>query len=173
MASKKKKRVHTCPELAGEKNLSGKKLPKDDKNINEQIYPVYLQGKENKKEYKGLWTEESLAEEIDNFFQYCYKESVKPTQPLLALWLGISKSQMWEWKTKPEKYTFKSNLIGEAMMWMESYLQANLDKYPTGSIFLLKSSHGHAETQNVNITSNGTSQEEVDETIKKLGLDKE
>jgi hypothetical protein len=78
--------------------------------------------------------------------------------------------QFHNWKTKPE-YGDKFYILNDALAIMESYLQGQIEKYPTGSIFLLKSSYGHAETQNINVVSN-TNPEEVAEAIKKLGLDK-
>ena len=55
---------------------------------------------------------------------------------------------------------------------MEIYLQSNIDKYPTGSIFLLKSSFGHRDISTVEVNSTPTSAEDISETVKKLGLDK-
>jgi hypothetical protein len=58
---------------------------------------------------------------------------------------------------------------------MEFYLQSNIDKYPTGSIFLLKTSHGHVEQNRLDITSNGMAMtpkaDEIEQSIKMLGLD--
>lgn len=171
--NKPNKGIHTCPENAGAKNLEGRKLPKDKEGIMQYLYPVYLKGKENSMQYKGLWTDEALRLEIDNFFEFCYEREVKPNNPLLISWLGISKAQYYDWIGKPEKYGVKSDLVRQAREIMEGYLVDNVDSYPTGSIFLLKAYHGlrDAQTIEVNTTGLGSTADEVAESIKKLGLE--
>lgn len=162
----KAKGIHTSPSTAGEKNLKGKKLPKGD-GVNDKIYPIMEQGKSDG--YTGKWTDEKFAESVDKFFQYCAENDIKPTQPLLRLWLNVSRSQLYDWRNKPRTYGGKSDILERAFDYMEAFLQFNIDKYPTGSIFLLKSSHGHAETQNINFV--GGDSDDVKENIKRLGLD--
>lgn len=173
----KKKDIHTSPKMAGVQNLKGVELPKDEDNLMEKIMPVYKKGQENRGIYKGLWTDEALAEQIQAFFDYCRSVELKPTQPGLRLWLSVSRDTLWDWRTKPERYGVKCDLINQAFDIMENYLQANLDKYPTGSIFLLKTSHGHVEQSKLDITSNGkglsATQTEVEDMVSKLGLDVE
>lgn len=165
------KGVHTSPAKAGKNNIKNPdSLPKDELGINGKLQAIREKGKPNI--YKGQWTNEELAESLDEFFNFCTEIDLKPTQPLLRVWLSVTKQTLWEWRTKPEKYGEKSDLVVKAFDIMESYLQANVDQYPTGSIFLLKASHGLADTTTVNITSNGNSPEEVQEAISKLGLDK-
>lgn len=168
------KGIHTSPSNAGVKNLPKTYVDKnkDELGTMEKILPVYKHGMERAKDYKGLWDEESLLTEIDNYFTYCAEVDLKPAKVGLGLWLGISKSQYWEWETKPEKYEYKSNLIKMANDAIESSYMARLERYPTGNIFLLKSVHGHSETTNINVNSTGTNAEEIAEAISKLGLDK-
>lgn len=142
--------------------------------INAQIYPIQEKGKANI--YKSQWTNEELMESIDEFFLYCLEKDVKPTQPLLRLWLGVSRTQFYEWRTNVPKFGERTNILGMAMDFMEAYLQANIDKYPTGSIFLLKTSHGHIETSKMDVTTNGqslSSDTDVKDLVGKLGLDKQ
>ena len=75
---------------------------------------------------------------------------------------------MWAWRNDPVRGGDKRYILDQAMLLMESYLQSNIDKYPTGSIFLLKTTHGHAETQNIVVK--GESEDDVVERIKQLGL---
>ena len=166
------KGVHTRPENAGAQNLEGKKLPKDEDGIMKKLMPVYDEGRKNRQQYKGHWDTETLASKIYEYFEYCNTCELKPVPSSLQLWLGISADQMNVWRTRPETYGDKSEIMKEAYAIMESYLQANLDKYPTGSIFLLKASHKMNENNTLEIKSSGTSAEEVAETIKKMGLDK-
>lgn len=170
----KSKHVHTSPERAGEKMMEGKDFPKDEDNIMGQLMPIWNRSMDKSKVYNGQWTESQFEKAIIEFFEYCKSVNMKPTRPALQLWLGVSRAQYYDWKTKPEKYGVKSDILGQAELGMELYLQANLDKYPTGSIFLLKTSHGLVETTNVNVTNNTpTSKEEIADVVSKLGLDKE
>lgn len=171
----KKKGVHTSPDKAGKQNLEGVNIPKDEMGLMGKIMPVYEQGKINRGVYKGQWSDEGLAEEIEKFFIYCDEAELKPTITGLTLWLDVSKSTIWEWKNKPERYGEKSNLIQRAYALTELYLQGNVDKYPTGSIFLLKTTCGYVETSKVDVTSDGKSISDVADVkdrLSQLGLDK-
>lgn len=161
---------HTSPENAGAKNITNPELlPKDEFGITSKIMGV----RKHSNIYKGQWTPEALELEISSFFDYCVEQDLKPTVPLLRMWLNISRTQFYEWQTKPEKHGEKTNLIQRAMDFMEAYLQYNMDKYPTGSIFLLKTTHGHVDTQKVDITTTqSNTPEEVQDMVSKLGLDK-
>ena len=54
---------------------------------------------------------------------------------------------------------------------MELEYISKVESYPTGNIFLLKSSHGHVDKSEVNITATtDVSQENILETVNKLGL---
>lgn len=172
----KKKGVHTSPEKAGRKNLEGVDLPKDEMGLMDKLMPVYDKGKVNRGIYKGQWSDEDLDREVGEYFSYCRECELKPTVPSLLIWLAISRQTLNEWRTKPDKYGVKSDIIGTAYHIMESYLQGNIDKYPTGSIFLLKTTHGHVDATKVDVTSNGNTLSntpaEVNEAISRLGLDK-
>lgn len=166
----KPKGIHTSPDNAGVKNM--KNAPTSGgEGYNDAIYSIMTHGVSEG--YTGQWTDEELMKSVDGFFGHCKKMDIKPTQPLLRLWLNISRSQLYDWRTKPEKYGGKSDIITMAFDYMEAYLQCNIDKYPTGSIFLLKSSHGHRDKQDIEITS-GTdiSKSEIDDVVGKLGLGK-
>jgi len=173
---RKKKGTHTSPAKAGRQNMDGSKEGTDKNGIMAKIMPAYKHGNKLDFEYKGEWTDELLEDEIKQFFDYCLEVDVKPNNPLLTVWLGMSKSQYQDWIAKPEKYGRKSELIATARKMMESYLNSNVDSYPTGSIFLLKAYHGIQDTNHVDITSNGKSlgatPEEIAESINKLGLGK-
>lgn len=168
-----KKGVHGQPSDAGPENLkNAKNLPKDKDNLMGKLLPVYKRKQEGKC-YSGQWKDEQLRESIAEMFDYCAQEELKPTLPILQLWLGISRTQLWEWRNKPEKHGEKTNILNDAVLIMEAFLQSNIDKYPTGSIFLLKTTHGHIETSklDVNTTDKGATKDEINEQIKKLGLD--
>lgn len=168
MADYKSRGIHTSPDNAGKKNLKNAKLPKGG-GYNDVIYPMREHGKSSG--YTGQWSDDELQDSIDDFFLYCMENDVKPTQPLMRLWLNVSRSQMYDWRTKTDKYPGKSDIMAIAFDYMEAFLQCNIDKYPTGSIFLLKSSHGHSDKQEIQITGNDVNKDEISDTISKLGLD--
>jgi len=171
----KNKNIHTKPENAGAQNLVGKNLPKDEDGIMKKIHPVWIRSQDKTKIYAGHWTEQDLTNAVAEFFTYCNDVDLKPTKPGLQLWLGISRSMYCDWINYPDKYGYKSNILKLAEQTMEFYLQSNIDKYPTGSIFLLKTSHGHVEQNRLDITSNGMAMtpkaDEIEQSIKMLGLD--
>ena len=174
------KGVHGRPENAGSdkiKEVIMATATKDTEGLMHKIMPCYEKGKKTKaklaKEYKGQWTEAVLEETIDKYFKYCYEVNFKPTPSSLALWLGVDKSTLYNWvNNRSGRYKFK--LAERAYLIMENYLEGNVDKYPTGSIFLLKTTHKHVEQSKIDITSGGKIIEngDVKEMVSKLGLDK-
>lgn len=170
------KGIHTSPSKAGVKNMpNAEDLPKDETNNVQIINEVFKLGKQKDKAYKGLWTEELFNAEIGNFFDYCAEFSIKPVPTLLQLWLGVSKAQFGDWIANESRYGYKSSSVKKAMQIIETYLQMNIDKYPTGNIFLLKTTHGHVDQARIDVTSGGArigaSADEVADMISKLGLD--
>jgi len=114
-----------------------------------------------------------LEDEIYQYFTYCTEVNLKPAKVGLRLWLGLSKSQYWEWETKPEKYTWKSNQINQANDFMELQYIGRLELYPTGNQFLLKAQHNYIDKQTVEVnTHNEISKDEISDVVNKLGLDK-
>lgn len=172
---RKSKNVHGKPANAGVKNMPKDYADKrqDTDGINAGVMPVYRKGMENRQNYKGLWDEESLSREIMAYFDYCEVNEVKMAKVGISLWLGMSKQMMFEW-AKDKKYGFKFDLINQAFDVVEASYVGRIEKYPTGNIFLLKTSHGHIETSKVDVQTNGVGAtlEDVKDTISKLGLDK-
>ncbi len=173
---RKSKDVHTSPKTAGQQNLPKDYHLKheDSEQSMKGIMPIYKQGMKNRQDYKGKWTEELLEKEIQAYFDYCLAHDVKLAKVGISLWLGISKSQMYEWAREPGKYTFKSHLINQAFDIVELSYIGRSEKYPTANIFLLKSSHGHIETSKVDIqsTNNAVGADDIQDVISKMGLDK-
>lgn len=143
-------------------------MGEDDLGVMGDLVDIKVKGRKNRQAYKGLWTDEELIDSIDEYFIYCRDNGFKPTLPSLTVWLGVSRQTMWAWRNDPVRGGDKRYILEEAMLIMEAYLQASIDKYPTGSIFLLKTTHGHAETQNIVVK--GETDEDVAERIKQLGL---
>ena len=167
---RKCKGVHTSPENAGPQNMEGKNFPKAEEGLLDKILPIREHGQLDP--YTGKWSDEKLKQSINDFFAYCRNVNLKPTQPAIRVWLNIGKSQFYDWKNNTGgKYSSKSEIINEALDAMEMYLQSNIDKYPTGSIFLLKSSYGHRDVQAMEFNTAAPSTEDISETVKRLGLD--
>ena len=170
-----RKGIHTSPENAGPQNMPDN-LPKDDMGILAGLMPIWDKGVENTFRYKGLWTDEQLAESVSEYFNYCAINNVKTAKVGLQLWLGLSRTQYYDWETKPEKFGAKTNIIGRANQIIEMAYIGRAEKYPTANIFLLKAGHQYVEQNKLDITTNGKqigSPEELTDAISKLGLDKE
>ena len=119
------------------------------------------------------WTPEILSKSIREYFDYCVTNSLKPSKSGLRLFLGASRTQYYAWQTESVKYGEISNLINTANDIMETQYVQNIEKFSTGNMFLLRTSHNHVEKSQVDVnTSTSTTAEDVDEAIKKLGLDK-
>jgi len=175
------KGVHGSPEQAGVQNMRPEIMEKmksqvpDEENINAKIMPIYKTGQVNRDRYKGQWTPEQLRESISDFFDYCVSIGLKPTQPGLRLWLGLHRDTIHEWRTNKAKFGLKTDILNDAFEFMEMYLQINIDKYPTGSAFLLRTSYGHVEQSKVNVETSNTdvSADGVKDMIARLGLAEE
>jgi len=175
MAEKSKnKGVHTSPETAGKRNMSKatieQKVTDEDGTLRKMI-PIMNHG--IALGYSGLWTNKMLSGSIGEFFDYCSDIMLKPTMPLLRLWLNVEQSTLLEWKNNPNKHPEKTKIIKMAFNIMEAILQERAEKYPTANIFLMKTSHGHIETSKVEFNNSSQIQigeSEIKDTVEKLGL---
>lgn len=170
---KKKSGEHSSPETAGIVNMTSKFVnrhkSKGGENMKGALETV-KHGRYVLDEYKGLWTEETLAKEIMSFFEFCVDYEMKPSKAGMRRWLGLSKSQYWEWENNPGTDVWKSNLLAEASDFMEMQYINSVESFPTGNIFLLKSSHNHTDKQEVQITGSNVDSDDIADAVKKLGL---
>ena len=168
----KKYKRHSGPERAGIQNMPPdyhKNARRRDVNsIVSKTIEIYEHGFKNRENYKGQWDEESLAHEVYEFFKYCAEYDVKPAKAGLQLWLDLSRSQYHAWETAENG--FKSDILGKASYMMELSYIGNIESYPTGNIFLLKSGHGHSDKREIEITGDGVDEASVQDKIKKMGL---
>jgi len=175
----KSKEKQTKPERAGEQNFPDGYVEKrsggdgfgEELKASTDLFKIATARRK-----KGTnWTEDELANEIDNFFQYCVDRNLKPSKASLSLWLGVSQSQYMAWQAEPLKYGVISEIINMAGSIMESSYVQRGEKYPTMNMFLLKSRHNYVEASKLDITTNGqaiNSAEDVKDLVSKLGLDK-
>jgi hypothetical protein len=170
------KGIHTSPAKAGKKNMPEDYALKnhDPENTVQRLLPMLDKGMAHLKQYKGLWTDDDLALAVRDFFNYCGEHFIKPCKSGLELWLGVSRPQYIAWADHPEKYGAKSEIIQLANTMMETSYINRVEAFPTGNIFLLKTSHGHVETSRIDVVAGARPQnpEEVKDLVSKLGLDK-
>lgn len=189
---KKQPGKHSSPATAGEQNLpkgfdeKHKDAILDDsldnllevykhgiKRRNEWMKKIGVQKGENLYDYEGQWDEESLTEEIMRYFNYCARKGLKPYKGGLCLWLAMSESTYYEWRNKPEKYSYKSMLIRHAEQIMEGQYVSRAEKYPTANLFLLRTKFGYTEASKIDITTNNkdiNNADDVKEALKRLGM---
>lgn len=171
----KSKNVQTKKEMSGEKNMPKDYIEKHqdasmEDGLMENLIDIFDSGCQKKK--KGCnWTEEDLETAIREYFTFCGEKTMKPSKSGLTLWLGCSKSQYYAWQTETGKYGVISNLISMANTVIENQYINKLESYPTGNIFMLKASHGYAETSKIEVTGSQTTANDVADAISKLGLD--
>lgn len=175
----KSKDKQTKPERAGEQNLSEEYISTRQEKDPEKaellgtISDLYQKAmsvtKERKK--KGTnWTADELEEATIKYFDYCAERAMKPSMVSLGLFLGVGKSQLYDWKTHPDKYSELSPIVARAAEAIEQQYMERAEQYPTANIFFLKAGHGYKDTQSIEISNSETSKEDIDETIKMLGL---
>lgn len=176
MVTRKPKGIHTSPENAGPQNLE-KIIDTIAVVENPNIMTTIMEAKRHGdiKPYTGKWTDDELLDSVNEFFAFCESKNFKPTKPLLRVWLRVSQSQMNDWfNNKDGRYRGKSVIVRYAYDLMECYLQADIDKNPKGSMFLLKTSFGHIDSSKLDITTNGVpaiTESTVVQDLQRLGLD--
>lgn len=142
----------------------------ESNNNMESIIPLFEEGVSRR---KCNWTEEELTIAIKDYFDYCVETDMKPSKAGLRLYLGCSRSQYHAWQTEYGKYGAISDLINLANDTMEVQYVQRVESYPTGNLFLLRTSHGHVESSKVDISTDvKTSTEDIKDVVSKLGLDK-
>jgi hypothetical protein len=177
----KNKNIHTKPETAGEHNIpegyvEKRQMDAEGQELMATLSDMYKKSTE-KRLRKSAWTPELLDKEVNEYFEYCTVKNLKPSKSSLQIWLGVGKSQYYDWEqNKNYKYGDISEIINQANYIMETQYVNRAEKYPTANIFLMKTSHGHIESSKMDITSNGNSLSvdfnELKEKIAQLGLDK-
>lgn len=178
-----KKGKHTCPELAGVKNMKNEVLDKmterKKQNVgsttqvsNRKILDLRKLRQEQLKRDRipgtTKWTEESLRETINQFLDWCYGESVLPSKPLLAIWLNCHTDTLRTWIRADD---FRSDVLKETYTLMEAMYFNDLDSHTVSNMFRLKTNHGYVEASRLDLNSNVVQQEvNIKDTISNLGL---
>lgn len=125
--------------------------------------------KEHRKDYDGQWTEETLSKCIEDFFDWTVDKGIVPSAPLLALWLGTTKSTITGWKKRDD---WRGEVIGRAFLLMEALHYNELDRTPVPNMFRLKTGFGYVEASRLDINNERVGgQIDIDAAIEQLGLD--
>lgn len=173
---KKKKGEHSSPETSGKQNLDAKYIERvkgTGGGKMDELLKIYEKGFANRRDYAGKWTDEDLEKEIHDYFKFTAKYDIKPAKAGLRMWLGLSKSQYWEWENNVNAHPLKSELMAQASSFIELQYIGRVEKYPTGNIFLLKSSHGHQDKQEIELHNKSeVDKGNIEDVISKLNLDK-
>lgn len=175
MRNYKRKTNQTRPEVAGAHNLPEKHIKRntmDKEYETNYLTDMFTKSMEQSRRSTN-WTPEEMEQSIFEYFQYCEEHSLKPCKSGLQLFLGCSRETYSAWGRDKAKYGAISDKIQMANLLMETQYIQNIEKFSTGNMFLLRTSHNHVEKSQVDVnTSSSTTAEDVDEAIKKLGLDK-
>lgn len=180
---RKAKGSHTCPEVAGEQNMTPENLKSknakstgDEAEFLRKTLPIFkrsIKMRENRQDYGGKWTREELENSLIEFFEYCTDNDLEPSPPMLTLWLGTNKQTLNEWRKGKTSDNFKADVIGKAYALMEMRYFGKLDKYAVSNIFKLKTVFNYVEPAKVEITNKTElNVDGVNEAIKNLGIDK-
>ena len=175
----KSKNVGTKPSLSGGMNMSKeyddkhKEKGDDDKGLSfmSDLFKISC----SKMGRTSAWTEEDVVREVGGYFDYCIEHELKPYIGGIALYMGMSKSTLYEWMSNPSKHGVKSEIILQARLIIEGQYIDRSEKYPTANLFLLRTSHGHVETSRLDVNATGSvsaSAEDIKDAVSKLGLDK-
>lgn len=104
--------------------------------------------------------DEEVEERIQEYFEYCFNNDLKPGVEGMALAIGVDRRTLWEWETGRKRGVVDSSradIIKKAKLFLANYME-NLSQNgkinPITAIFLMKNHFGYADKQEVVITPN-------------------
>lgn len=101
--------------------------------------------------------EKQVAQRINEYFDACEKNDMKPNMIGMANWLGIDKTTLTSWKRGEYRSKTHSPVITKALSVLEEqwvdYMQ-NGKINPASGIFLAKNMFQYRDTQDVVLTPN-------------------
>lgn len=123
---------------------------------------------------RGNWEPDDLRQELANYFTYFAENGLKPSKASIRLWLNVSPSRYNEWENNPSKYGEVHEIIALANDVLETQYVNRGEKHPTMNTFLLKSSHGYRDTQNIEVTATSKVEKgDIDSAIERLKLEED
>lgn len=169
----------TCIENSGLKNLSTELLNeyKDEEAgaLLSTIAPIFKRSIGSPtQDRKPNWTPDELRLTISEYFDYFALNGLKPSKSSLRLWLNVGRDRYNTWERERTRYGEISDIISLANDVFETQYINRGEKHPTMNTFLLKSSHGHNDTQKIEVTAvNRVERNDIEDAVKKLKLGEE
>ena len=173
------KRIETGLASSGSKNLSPEILEehKDEEAgaLLAMIAPIFKRSIGSPTQNRQPnWKPDDLRMEIGNYFDYFATNGLKPSKSSLRLWLNMSQERYSSIERQPNKYGELSEIISLANDVFETQYINRGERHPTMNTFLLKSSHGHNDTQKIEVTAvNRVERNDIEDAVKKLKLGEE
>lgn len=97
---------------------------------------------------------QQIIDRIDEYYQFCYDNDMKPDMANLSLALGVNRSTLWKWEHGIESN--KPIEVREALTQAREINESLLTQFmmngkinPIPAIFLLKNNHGYTDQQEV------------------------
>ena len=116
-------------------------------------------------------TDKEVSDRIYEYFSYCEKTGMRPGVELLCLFLGVSRTTLWNWEngikctqTRQEMIVHAKSMI--AAFLEQSHLQGKLN--PASAIFLCKSWLGYSEDVTIKLESQTMLNQFPKETIEQI-----
>lgn len=104
-----------------------------------------------------------LQARIEEYFNICAEDDMKPSVAGLALAIGVDRRRLWEWSQgeKSDRMDTIKRAYAVLDLMMNDYMQ-NGKINPVSGIFLMKNNFGYQDKQDVVITPNNPLGEKVD-----------
>lgn len=156
--------------------IEGKVYGLDEKEKRDsKLAELFKRAVEANRKYEGKYNYDDLLRETTNYFEYENENNTRYSIVGLSLYLGMHKSQLYEWASNLEKYGYRAEIMRWAFQIIERQCYERAESYPTANLAFLRAYHGVVDQSKVDVTSNGKtigSGEEIASLIAKLGLDK-
>ena len=123
---------------------------------------------------------EAVRTRIQEYFDICVKDDMKPSVPGVAMSLGVDRRTLWTWVSGK---TSKPADVLDAIKRVYQILDTQMDAYmqngkinPVSGIFLMKNNHGYTDKQEVVVTPNtplgdAQSREEIEQRYQNSVVD--
>ena len=166
----------TRPERAGEQNLTAEII---DAHRDEEagallamIAPIFKKSVGSPTQNrKPNWTPDELRTALSEYFEYFAYHGLKPSKSSIRLWLGVGTMTYHNWETQPNRFGELTEIVQLANDVLETQYINRGESFPTMNTFLLKSSHGHRDSQRLEVESvERVDKSNIDDMISKSKL---
>lgn len=125
--------------------------PGDNSKAISQIMGIYNMPKID------INSDEAVEKRIQEYFEYCFGNDLKPGVEGMALAIGVDRRTLWDWETgrkRGELGSSRSDIIKKGKMFLANYLEylgQNGKINPVTFIFLMKNHNGYTDKQEIEI----------------------